>query len=297
MMASSLTTVVSVFLLALPIASSIAATLHEDGKDGRLVRRETQQLELTARAELQNGQRLVKTQPNRAVQDVDSQFLAYCDNDYLLGEPHTNNCLRPSLEQLIDIAECRFAANQSGAHLDEAAFEIDVGYYQKHPKGCFKHVCCDPDTTDCAVRNPPAHNTCFFYNLVESPLPTSGVGADGKQILGGTPVCARRRFWSGGANSAIAGGGCPDNYEVIHNESSCRSAAKCNETIPDPHFLIGVKNASQHLDHPKGCFLDHTNVGSEYFFNEPKFFVEGATTPTTVQGTPMCIVKEKLSYS
>jgi len=200
----------------------------------------------------------------------------FCRLDYPKGQDGTNNCI-DGHDHILTENVCRHAAKLSGAFAFQHAFLIAQADYPKHPLGCFAKPC------------PTGAKTCYYYN--GSPLDPDPQLTD----FAGMPVCRRPRFANGTSVPNDVSNGCPAGYAAIMHEEACRSAAKCQGipvggTDPDSgNFLVGTKNASQHRDHPIGCFI----LDGQVFFN----FVEtGFDDPDTPVGIPICNVSATTTW-
>lgn len=199
-----------------------------------------------------------------------------CRLDYPKGGVATNNCLAGH-DHILTESVCRHAATLSGADASQHDFLIAQADYPKRPLGCFAKQC------------PTGSKTCYYYN--GSPLDPDPQLSE----FAGTPVCRRPRFLNGTSVPNDVSNGCPSGYAAIMHEGSCRSAAKCQGipvggTRPDSStFLVGTHNASQHRDHPIGCFI----LDGQVFFN----FVEtGFEVPDTPVGIPICNVSATTTW-
>lgn len=200
-----------------------------------------------------------------------------CRLDYPKGHEGTNDC-STGHDHILTERVCRHAANQSGAFAYEDDFIINWTYYLKRPLGCFAKQC------------PTGSKMCYYYNGSPADQPDTQL-----TDFAGTPVCRRPRFANGTSVPNDVSNGCPTGYTAIMHEGACKSAAKC-QGIPvagtDPesgNFLVGTQNASQHRDHPIGCFI----LDGQVYFN----FVEtGFGVPDTPVGTPICHVAATTSW-
>lgn len=262
-MAASFSPVAVLSVLLLLARGSIAATLHEDGTNGaRLVRRQTQHMELTPNAQMHQDK-------------DDASNPQYCNYDFVEGTPGTHKCVDASLHSHVgDRALCELAGTLSGATYTQANMQIESA---DKIKGCYK-------TEAGGV-------TSYYFNNKEVPADPDAT------TLQGTPICSRARWWNGTKDSAAKDGGCPDGYAVVIDEDTCHKAGRCEREADDEEFRVGLKNASVHLDHPVGCFFD--NVKQEVFYN-PSRLNQGIGAPpedSAVQGTPICNVTTTLNYA
>jgi len=220
------------------------------------------------------------TAATAACGQADTNYPMY---DFPMGEEETSLCTNVAGMCAMQRPEmCAFAATQSDATVNNTAFKIGSPWFDHHPKGCFKAQCSEA-----------ANGVCFFWNNVAN-APTANIT--------GAPVCWRPKYISGTPDSMgvdatdTTGASCSNNpdYKVIANETLCKSMT---DFLPGhvlaPDFLVGTQpivNASQHLDHPAGCFFLTNSAGlNELFFNDP---VAAAVAGTAVspKGTPLCTV-------
>jgi len=226
--------------------SSFGATLHES----QTIRREPiRSVSLSASGEVTEE----TSWEDRAVGSSDQ----FCDFDFPLGADGTNNCTDTSLHNLIiEEALCMEAAEQAGENVTaKANFKIGIHWEKEHPVGCFK-------------------NNGYWFNANGNwpPLPVTG-----------SPVCSRPKHMNG---TKDGNGGCPDGYEVIMDETTCRQSATCLGYPKATQFRTGEHNSSRKLDHPKGCWVDENDRQGTAYFNEASAMGVG----THVEGTPICIV-------
>lgn len=203
--------------------------------------------------------------------------------DFPLGKEGTTQCTDPTNEVLINsTTECMFAADQSGAHiLDVSKFQVrndGGGWQDKHPKGCFKDVC------------DKKGGVCYFDNLKAGGMPTG--------TITGTPICQRPRFVKAPAGT---NGQCgqvapksPGAYQALQDEFLCRVAGTLFGGADAQEFRVGILNASQHLDHPLGCFVD-TADGITYY--NPPSELSSKIPSTGVRGIQICNVSAVTSWS
>jgi len=260
-----------------------------NGAAHKVVRRELDEVVLSPDGDLRQQSRthhkkevpekLVKT--NTSIWDQDMAKLAQeeCPVEFFKGTENAKAC--PSQEFNMTQSMCIYAAGRAGAGAHHDDFSITARADQeKRPFGCFKAKC--RGSTE----------ACYFFNEI----------ADVSLITGtveGTPICSKKRYEMGAANSNAEDGGCPTptsgGYQVIDTERACLDAANCLGDRAAPEDRVGIKNASQHLDHPRGCFYD--TVLKEVFYN-PLSGLESARDRTkTVQGTPICNVSATIAWA
>jgi hypothetical protein len=280
---------------------SMAATIHSE-KESSVVRREqrtgsSNAVHLSARGEFVRSAKKPRTMVTGDVHTeasvgwlehprmafgvstrlnlTDATLMELARYDFPLGEQGTNDCTHPDNEIFIDSpTECMFAADQSGAEvLDLSKFEIhNYGEWQdRHPKGCFKDAC-----------HEAANGICYFYNLKAGGKPTGPIS--------GTPICQRPRFLfaekdTNGRCDKVGGSGA-GGYEAVMDENLCLMEGPLLGRADAPQVRAGIFNATNHLLHPAGCFLDETT--NLTYYNPP---VAGLTVPATgVTGIQVCNV-------
>lgn len=165
-------------------------------------------------------------------------------------------------------------------------FEIDSTYYSQHPGGCFVAAC------DTSI---DPKGFCAFMN----PLGTTPACAADSSCLG-AGICPRKRLKYGGTDSAAADGGCPTGYIVLKNEHMCGTAATLLDHCQGDPFVTGIHNLSKVMDYPLGCFRDNLDTAGNGT-HDCVYYNPGNTdlgTPTSIQGTPICIVEQitKVSF-
>jgi len=276
---------VRVIVVGLVLASSllphgsVAVTVIAE-KD-TVVRREAKPIhmnvdadgEFTQEPESQIPKEEVKMDTDLSQEELDKLAMQYCDQDFPLGQEDTNHCTEANARIMIDPGACIQAGVMAGASVTHATFMVPQGttdrWEFKRPKGCFKAPCGSAST---------AHTVCYFYN---------GLGADAGANVTGTPVCDRPRHANG---TQDAQGGCPDGYQVVDDEETCRTSATCLGHAPGNEFRIGTHNASKHLDYVQGCFVNKDD--GKVYYN--KLTVMGLGTNPT--GQNICNVSTTVKW-
>lgn len=269
------------FLCAFIFAAPTAVSAVSVDVQNRVIRREA-----AGAVHLSADGGMVKLQDNDASGPKleDTQF---CPNDYPKGMVKTNDCHTPVGEpfthvRIMQEAVCRDAATASGglSHRAPNDFVLNEELYMKRPWGCY--------ASPCDVNNKGPDATCYFWN---------GSPNAPDDIQSGTPICKRPKFANGTATPNDALNGCPFNYQAIMHELTCWEAGKClgrteGGTTPGAGFRIGEKNASEHHDHPIGCFINPYD--GEVYYN----FVEaGWESPAHPYGVPICNVSETTQWA
>lgn len=218
------------------------------------------------------GEVLMESRAKPSDDEVEEDMaVEFCNYDFPVGRLDTNNCTDSSKHSLIlQEGMCIEAARMAGAYTFHDDFKLTSEWYDKHPKGCFKYNCGE-------ARN----RICYFFN---------GDGDWPTGPLKGEPICSRPRRLNGTKDSPAADGGCPAGYEVIDHNETCSEAAKCMGYCQGTQFSIGVHNASHHLLHPRGCFID--DVDGCVYYNGPSHMGVG----TSVRGTPICNVSNVTAW-
>jgi len=231
--------------------------------------------------------------------------------DYPKGVEKTNGCDQPAdattvHERVIDPLDCHHAAqlanagnrhtkdhyldNTGNSHTYEFFLSSDGNHLRERPSGCFAELCDQTEgSTDTTI--------CYRFNDVEVTTYPDPVN-----ITQGTPICTRPRFANGVSTPNDVTNGCPKYYAPIMDTNLCKSAGECfGENEPGHPFNIGALNASQHDDHPIGCFWQRrvtvAGVGGEstggnetyVYYNpvETGFAVPKSPNPNSI---PICNV-------
>lgn len=288
-------------LLALPRGAVTAASSgilrREDGRshevttvldsDGRLV-----EVKAHTAHELAQG-----PEPDGSISEED------CDQEPILGLADSNNCSDMTKHALIiDKATCERAMILSGGKKDEVmGFDIADGTAQadenqdRHPSGCFISACGSVKGHKVAERN-DFDVPCFYFNQKEWPAHPGEYG--------GTPVCFRDRYLNG---STYTNGkneeeetwnddeSCPEGYQVVMNETQCRSTAVCLGMKQAEEFRVGTTNHSENSLYPIGCF--QLADDDMYMFNPEIYEADGTRRiPTAATGIPVCNVSKTLKF-
>jgi len=303
---AGLTAMLHVFAL-LPWCG-IAATLHSEDRSG-IIRSEVS----SRRVNLNAHGDIIKA--SGAAEVIQTLRGATCNIDFLMGQEKKNNCTtlgggggggnssggngtllelangtapesggggggapvypQPTAHTLlIDRGQCRDAAAIMNGKVQNATLFAKTYDEQDFvPKGCFQDAC-----------DPPGENAwdkvCFFYNAN---------GDWPRSIASGTPICTRPKLLNGTKDTD--GASCVDAYKVIDDDAVCKSAALClgYEIAPKEEYSIGNFNASEHLDRPRGCFINEKNGYVYYNDYDPTIIPQRATVKVT--GIPLCIVE------
>lgn len=280
-------------LAAIPHGSAVSSLTREES----VVRRE-RAMQVTSEAVLVpppndgHGPRSnLKMNTNFTSAELAKLAAQFCNYDFPLGSKDTNFCTDPSKSMIhivdaLDPTMCIEAAIQSGASAGHHDFMIPQGttdrWEYKRPAGCFAAKCGASSTT---------HDTCYYWNGVACTLNTNDTITPAcPKDVAGTPVCQRPRHLYGAQD---AQGGCPDGYQVIEDEETCRSSATCLGHMPSSEFRVGVHNASKHLDHPEGCFIVEEDGHNMTYFNPSSALGKG----TNVKGKTICNVSSTVSWS
>jgi len=244
-----------------------------------------------------------RSQPKAKGGDEIASF-DYCNWDFPLGDPATNDCLdsnhakvghhlmNATVHANEGMPDCLEAMHQAGVN-KTTDFKIEnTDDYGKFPSGCFTQPCTaagDRGHEEVAgvVVNPLGQ--CYFYN----PTPTIPAVADlALQTIPGTPVCKRDRIVYGTANTNgdPAEGHCPDGYQQITTREKCEEFAGCMSHCPGEElggFSINTMDASVYDQFPKYCFLSTHQAHNCVYFNEPR---PGMVDPVRPIGIPLCNV-------
>jgi len=238
---------------------------------------------------LLSSQHFVKPQgPHDLVKLGTSDFLdeqlkdkasEYCVWDFPLGKNGTHECQEASHLPINRSITCMEAATRAGATVVRGRFEIkESPWMEKHPPGCFKAHC-----TESPI------GVCYFYNFYG--------GTPGTNLVG-VPVCKRDMIVTG-TKDTDGPTACPANYQFIDEEKTCREAASCVPYAQGDPFLIGfdvltgLPNASKHLEHPRGCFIDYTMTPHTVFYNPPNPMGTG----TSLKGQVLCNVTKTVAFN
>jgi len=203
-----------------------------------------------------------------------------CNQQYLPGvEKSINTCSQGTHRPVVTPRVCMEAAAIAGALIEE---EIGSRFLltetvdlDTHPANCFAKPCKLANNTG---------KMCYYYNPEGEPSCLVGDGTSGAAECNGTPICYATRY---GKGTTDANDGCESGSSVINGddgEVACRKAASCLGYIPGDQFMIGddpTHNASEHLNHPLGCFIA---TSGQFHFNR----LSALGTPTEPKGTPVC---------
>lgn len=231
----------------------------------------------------------------------------FCGNDYQLGPDCTvddalarpsnticqaaTDCATPAgaphVHQAISQeSECRDAARKAGRHvfdLPDTTFAIPQHSDEAmtSPWGCYARPCKIPN----ADGTGEVDDYCYYLN---TPLAKPEI----ENITHGIPICQRPKFTNGTAAANDATGRCPSGYELINGDAQhCRDVAACMGYQPVVDgFIVGADNASEHNDHPLGCFINHFDNRVYYNTYETGFEAPWAPSSPHPDDLPLCQV-------
>lgn len=208
--------------------------------------------------------------------------------DFLMGDENSNTCRHANETKVLDADRCLYAAIRNKAEvprlvdgtLDEYAFKLQEEYKWEriHPHGCF-HAKCHWDNT----------KDCYYLNTAAMEIPDANDPG-----FSGTPVCERQRYEDGVPNSH---GGCPPDYALINNESTCVETCGILDDQCSDYFRVGLENYSMHFHFPQGCFsmrdvpliVNGSRSLTRVYFNPTN-----TNLAAPVNGTPICEVATPL---
>lgn len=195
-----------------------------------------------------------------------------CNDEYPLGRVDTSQCAEAHHNLIVDQEMCAQAAEMSNAGVDHDRFVLTEEWWEAHPRGCFAWPCFPGASSKSGM--------CYFFNPVgDDPCRNS----NSTHRCKGQPICYGVHYQNGTTNT---NGGCPHGYQVLMDETKCLAAASCLGFCVGTQFRMGVANASQHMDHPEGCFI-HEDEGCLYF-NPPNELGK----PSRPSGIPVCNATE-----
>jgi len=261
-------------------AKGVMAPDSPSGNRRPLMRAQDEAMQLGAKGEFAE----VKKNKNIMDYDCDSYILGAA---YVLGAAdHCQDAPSTPHTSVNGLTDCEEAARQAGTTFGNLGQPIQYDDEDKYPKGCYR----DPSGE-------------FFFNDADTPA--------GPITDGAVQVCRRDRFVNGSADGVT----CPDGYERLKHNETCKMVAECLSRGGQPNaFIVGTdahpgargsrdpegqyNNVNQdtrpswawdYNSMPAACFIREQD--GMVYFNEPMNLTtwQERPAPTAPIGMPLCV--------